>query len=39
MAATSHKDRVHEFNSKLESMNEHHNIPKMSPGNERVRDV
>lgn len=39
MAATSHKDRVHEFNSKLESLSEHHDIPKVSlRERERVRD-
>lgn len=30
MAAKTHKDRVHEFNSKLEALSEHHDIPKVS---------
>jgi len=29
MATKTHKDRVHEFNSKLESLSEHHDIPKV----------
>ncbi|KAF8140599.1 DUF1754-domain-containing protein [Boletus edulis] len=28
----THKDRVNEFNSKLESLSEHHDIPKVGPG-------
>ncbi|KAI0275019.1 hypothetical protein BC834DRAFT_1037602 [Gloeopeniophorella convolvens] len=28
LAGKTHKDRVHEFNSKLESLSEHHDIPK-----------
>ncbi|KAI0068136.1 DUF1754-domain-containing protein [Artomyces pyxidatus] len=32
MANTTHKDRVHEFNAKLESLSEHHDIPKVGPG-------
>lgn len=31
MAKQTHKDRVHEFNEKLESLSEHHDIPKVSP--------
>lgn len=30
MASKTHKDRVQEFNSKLESLSEHHDIPKVS---------
>jgi hypothetical protein len=30
LAGKTHKDRVHEFNSKLESLSEHHDIPKVS---------
>lgn len=29
MAKQTHKDRVHEFNEKLESLSEHHDIPKV----------
>ena len=29
LAGKTHKDRVHEFNSKLESLSEHHDIPKV----------
>lgn len=29
MASKTHKDRVHEFNAKLESLSEHHDIPKV----------
>jgi hypothetical protein len=29
MAKRTHKDRVHEFNSKLEALSEHHDIPKV----------
>ncbi|KAI9460537.1 hypothetical protein BJY52DRAFT_1211413 [Lactarius psammicola] len=32
LAGKTHKDRVHEFNSKLESLSEHHDIPKVGPG-------
>ncbi|KAI8048322.1 uncharacterized protein B0P05DRAFT_576031 [Gilbertella persicaria] len=31
-AAKSHKDRVQEFNQKLEKLSEHHDIPKVGPG-------
>ncbi|KAG2194467.1 hypothetical protein INT46_004837 [Mucor plumbeus] len=31
-AAKSHKDRVQEFNHKLEQLSEHHDIPKVGPG-------
>ena len=31
MASKTHKDRVQEFNSKLEMLSEHHDIPKVSP--------
>ncbi|KAF1800001.1 hypothetical protein FB192DRAFT_1389497 [Mucor lusitanicus] len=31
-AAKSHKDRVQEFNQKLEQLSEHHDIPKVGPG-------
>lgn len=30
LAAQTHKDRVHSFNAKLESLSEHHDIPKVS---------
>jgi hypothetical protein len=30
MAGKTHKDRVHEFNSKLEALSEHHDIPKVN---------
>lgn len=30
LANKTHKDRVHEFNSKLEALSEHHDIPKVS---------
>jgi protein FAM32A len=29
LAKQTHKDRVHEFNEKLESLSEHHDIPKV----------
>lgn len=29
LAVMTHKDRVHEFNSKLEALSEHHDIPKV----------
>jgi protein FAM32A len=32
LAKKTHKDRVHEFNTKLESLSEHHDIPKVGPG-------
>ncbi|KAI0734709.1 DUF1754-domain-containing protein [Fomitopsis betulina] len=32
LAHQTHKDRVHEFNSKLEALSEHHDIPKVGPG-------
>ncbi|KZT75021.1 DUF1754-domain-containing protein [Daedalea quercina L-15889] len=32
LAHKTHKDRVHEFNSKLEALSEHHDIPKVGPG-------
>ncbi|KAN0124827.1 DUF1754 domain containing protein [Russula decolorans] len=32
LAGKTHKDRVHEYNSKLESLSEHHDIPKVGPG-------
>ncbi|KAH9997707.1 hypothetical protein BJV74DRAFT_826026 [Russula compacta] len=32
LAGKTHKDRVHEFNSKLEALSEHHDIPKVGPG-------
>ncbi|OSX67249.1 hypothetical protein POSPLADRAFT_1063994 [Postia placenta MAD-698-R-SB12] len=32
LANKTHKDRVHEFNSKLEALSEHHDIPKVGPG-------
>lgn len=31
-ANKSHKDRVSEFNQKLEKLSEHHDIPKVGPG-------
>ncbi|GAA5869813.1 hypothetical protein JCM1840_007643 [Sporobolomyces johnsonii] len=31
-AAKSHKDRVAEFNEKLENLSEHYDIPKVGPG-------
>jgi hypothetical protein len=30
LAGKTHKDRVHEYNTKLESLSEHHDIPKVS---------
>lgn len=30
LAGKTHKDRVHELNSKLESLSEHHDIPKVN---------
>ncbi|ELU39844.1 hypothetical protein AG1IA_06125 [Rhizoctonia solani AG-1 IA] len=35
LASKTHKDRVHEFNAKLESLSEHHDIPKA--GRTRIR--
>jgi len=32
LASMTHKDRVHEFNQKLEALSEHHDIPKVGPG-------
>ncbi|KAF8560031.1 DUF1754-domain-containing protein [Imleria badia] len=32
IAHKTHKDRVNEFNAKLESLSEHHDIPKVGPG-------
>lgn len=32
LAAVSHRDRVREFNEKLEALSEHHDIPKVGPG-------
>ncbi|TDL28010.1 DUF1754-domain-containing protein [Rickenella mellea] len=32
LANQTHKDRVHDFNSKLEALSEHHDIPKVGPG-------
>ncbi|TFK94373.1 DUF1754-domain-containing protein [Polyporus arcularius HHB13444] len=32
LANKSHKDRVNEFNTKLELLSEHHDIPKVGPG-------
>ncbi|KAJ7597524.1 hypothetical protein C8J56DRAFT_818140 [Mycena floridula] len=31
-AGKTHKDRVSEFNAHLESLSEHHDIPKVGPG-------
>ena len=36
-AHMTHKDRVHEFNSKLEALSEHHDIPKVCGLNPLVR--
>lgn len=36
-AHMTHKDRVHEFNSKLEALSEHHDIPKVCDLNLLVR--
>jgi protein FAM32A len=30
LAGKTHKDRVHDFNAKLETLSEHHDIPKVS---------
>ncbi|KAJ7225340.1 hypothetical protein GGX14DRAFT_511246 [Mycena pura] len=32
LASKTHKDRVSEFNAHLESLSEHHDIPKVGPG-------
>ncbi|PIL31765.1 hypothetical protein GSI_06469 [Ganoderma sinense ZZ0214-1] len=32
LASKTHKDRVSEFNAKLEALSEHHDIPKVGPG-------
>ncbi|KAF8225099.1 DUF1754-domain-containing protein [Tricholoma matsutake] len=32
LATKTHKDRVNEFNAHLESLSEHHDIPKVGPG-------
>jgi len=32
LANRTHKDRVGEFNAKLEALSEHHDIPKVGPG-------
>ncbi|KAF5388610.1 hypothetical protein D9757_004647 [Collybiopsis confluens] len=32
LAHKTHKDRVSEFNTHLESLSEHHDIPKVGPG-------
>ncbi|THH02620.1 hypothetical protein EW026_g315 [Hermanssonia centrifuga] len=32
LATQTHKDRVNEFNNKLEALSEHHDIPKVGPG-------
>ncbi|KIP05347.1 hypothetical protein PHLGIDRAFT_92341 [Phlebiopsis gigantea 11061_1 CR5-6] len=32
LANKTHKDRVSEFNNKLEALSEHHDIPKVGPG-------
>ncbi|KAH9968612.1 hypothetical protein BC827DRAFT_1367722 [Russula dissimulans] len=32
LAGKTHKDRVNEFNTKLEALSEHHDIPKVGPG-------
>ncbi|KAG8759173.1 hypothetical protein FRC14_006498 [Serendipita sp. 396] len=32
MASKTHKDRVQEFNAKLEQASDHHDIPKVGPG-------
>ncbi|KZT30829.1 DUF1754-domain-containing protein [Neolentinus lepideus HHB14362 ss-1] len=32
LANMTHKDRVNEFNAKLEALSEHHDIPKVGPG-------
>ncbi|KAJ3516083.1 hypothetical protein NLJ89_g1341 [Agrocybe chaxingu] len=32
LAGKTHKDRVNEFNAHLETLSEHHDIPKVGPG-------
>ncbi|PVG03220.1 DUF1754-domain-containing protein [Serendipita vermifera] len=32
MASKTHKDRVSDFNAKLEAASDHHDIPKVGPG-------
>ncbi|KIJ26910.1 hypothetical protein M422DRAFT_216087 [Sphaerobolus stellatus SS14] len=32
LAPKAHKERVNEFNAKLEALSEHHDIPKVGPG-------
>ncbi|TCD62982.1 hypothetical protein EIP91_006164 [Steccherinum ochraceum] len=32
LATSTHKDRVADFNNKLEALSEHHDIPKVGPG-------
>ncbi|KAF8460977.1 DUF1754-domain-containing protein [Russula ochroleuca] len=32
LAGKTHKDRVNDFNTKLETLSEHHDIPKVGPG-------
>ncbi|KAI4528322.1 DUF1754-domain-containing protein [Schizophyllum commune Loenen D] len=32
LAGKTHKERVQQFNEKLESLSEHHDIPKVGPG-------
>ena len=32
MAMKSHRERVAEFNEKLQNLSEHHDIPKVGPG-------
>ncbi|OJA19544.1 carbomoyl phosphate synthetase large subunit [Rhizopogon vesiculosus] len=32
LARKTHKDRVNELNARLESLSEHHDIPKVGPG-------
>jgi protein FAM32A len=32
LADTTHKERVNQFNAKLEALSEHHDIPKVGPG-------
>ncbi|PFH49702.1 hypothetical protein AMATHDRAFT_4705 [Amanita thiersii Skay4041] len=32
LARKTHKDRVNEYNAQLESLSEHHDIPKVGPG-------
>jgi hypothetical protein len=36
-AHMTHKDRVHEFNQKLDALSEHHDIPKVCGLNPLVR--